>query len=722
MKLKGESENINNSEKNTGDVSTASYVSTGTQCTSSEQNQAVSSVSLCTGEYCCVRVTVTKKSQYHIVDKYDYEVVRYGTGDCGASDPTKKSTKPSNVDANSESEICVYNSATGMKIIYRKVLKQNYYFQQSSCDSGVVKVSTLPSPPSTNPVCLVQGETVYYNRYRRVEPINSIDGKVSISLAGTSAPYGNFTESYAAKSASNTGIPANWSINNSANSTLSDCDNTATCQVEYTGKNTCSDTVNRTLTASDGTNEKTLDITIHYFNEWFGPTSVQLNQPINRSRDAEKYLTDCDAYENCIDNGNGTYTCDRYWRCCGSSPTPPPSEETKCYRNQEGTEYEWTNNPKNGWVVVTDITDGESCIAPETKCYRNPEGTQYEWTNNPQTGWTEVTGVNEEDKCKPTYSLIIKKIDEGGNKLAGAVIGIYKDNEEIRRVTTTTSDIKIENLAEGTYKIKEISSPNNYVLDSNEYTVKVNNDGTIVPSEVTLVNNLMTEVRIHKLNADTSTYIDGVEFVIKDSNGNVVKKFTTGTESYNIRLPYGKYTIEEVSTPVSYIKNDETYEFTLDSTTSKVLDIKIYNKPYYTVKLIKQNASGERLAGAVFELLDSNNNVIREITSTDDYVLIDKLPKGEYHLREIKAPEGYALSKEVIPFSVQYTENVIEIVFFNEVLVPPTAKYVNYYILSAALLVLGLGFIAFYIKLGKKILVEPELIKKPGMRFRRRGR
>ena len=317
--------------------------------------------------------------------------------------------------------------------------------------------------------------------------------------------------------------------------------------------------------------------------------------------------------------------------------------------------------------------------------------------------------------------LKIIKVDENNNNLSNAIVGIYKDDVEIMRITTEDENNIIERLEPGSYYVKEIKAPDNYALDSNIYPFEVAENGLISQNEITLTNYLMPEVRIHKLNLDTDTYIEDVEFIVKDDNGNIIETFKTTSESYNIRLPYGKYSIEEINTPISYIKNDEKYEFTLDSTSDKELDIKIYNKPYYTVKVIKQSYDGNKLAGAVFELINSNNEVIREITSTNDFVLIDKLPKGEYYLREIKAPEGYIKSDELIKFNVDYSENILEIVLFNEAIVPFTSKSINYYIISLVLLTFGILFVVYYIKTNKKEFVEPVLVKKIKMIRRKKS-
>ena len=309
-------------------------------------------------------------------------------------------------------------------------------------------------------------------------------------------------------------------------------------------------------------------------------------------------------------------------------------------------------------------------------------------------------------------SIIIRVIDEEGNNISDAIVGIYKDNEEIKRIITTETDTKIEKLDPGQYLVKEILPPEKYVIDDNEYSFEVKEDGTIDKELITITNYLMPEVRIHNLNRETNTYIEGAIFAIKDEENNVIKTFTTTNSSYNIYLPYGNYILEEIETPISYIKNNEKILFTLDATTDKQYDIKVYNEPYYMVKLIKYSYDGIPLEGAVFELFDSENNKIREITSTNDYVLIDQLPKGTYSLKEIKAPEGYALSDSIVNFDIDYTKDITEIFVYDAAIVPMTSKFSNYYVLITIFFTLGFALI-YFVKMNKRIpFEEPVLIKK----------
>ncbi|WP_446904977.1 SpaA isopeptide-forming pilin-related protein [Enterococcus faecium] len=66
------------------------------------------------------------------------------------------------------------------------------------------------------------------------------------------------------------------------------------------------------------------------------------------------------------------------------------------------------------------------------------------------------------------------------------------------------------------------------------------------------------------------------------------------------------------------------------------------------IKVIKTDENGQRLAGAKFEILSSDSQVIQEgITAENGEFLSEPLPVGSYQVRETEAPEGYLLDATV---------------------------------------------------------------------------
>ncbi|MEG0366955.1 MAG: SpaA isopeptide-forming pilin-related protein, partial [Coprobacillus sp.] len=155
-------------------------------------------------------------------------------------------------------------------------------------------------------------------------------------------------------------------------------------------------------------------------------------------------------------------------------------------------------------------------------------------------------------------------------------------------------------------------------------------------------------------------------------------------------LPAGNYYIKEIAAPLGYILSDEKHHFTLDKNYNKdheVVDLgnvyNLKNDASITVQKVDENTS-VALENAAFELYKAPdgtswsqgnhddwqlitasqfNNANQYITSQkmdgnalltneDGEISISSLPKGNYYLKEVKAPNGYVLNKKHYHFTI----------------------------------------------------------------------
>ncbi len=130
-------------------------------------------------------------------------------------------------------------------------------------------------------------------------------------------------------------------------------------------------------------------------------------------------------------------------------------------------------------------------------------------------------------------------------------------------------------------------------------------------------------------------------------------------------LPLGTYSVRETTAPTGYAVSDTEITATVDYNTTKtgvVVTITsdfdtIVNDPmpYGSIELYKTDGS-DSLAGAVFELYNSNGDAVGTATSDSaGRVRFTRVPTGTYSIREISAPSGYFPSSIVA--SAQITEN-----------------------------------------------------------------
>ena len=214
---------------------------------------------------------------------------------------------------------------------------------------------------------------------------------------------------------------------------------------------------------------------------------------------------------------------------------------------------------------------------------------------------------------------------------------------------------------------------------------------------------VLTKVKISKQDITNKEELPGATLVIKDSSGNVVETWVSGTTPHYIEgLKEGNYTLTETIAPNGYILSSETIEFTLKAD-GKVSLVTMYNEREATkVKISKQDiTSKEEVAGATLVIKDSSGNVVETWVSGTTPHYIEGLKEGSYTLTETIAPDGYILSSETITFEVKDDGSVTSVVMYNEKMteVPITDLNINGTTIAVAsvLMILGTGLV-FYAK------------------------
>lgn len=305
-----------------------------------------------------------------------------------------------------------------------------------------------------------------------------------------------------------------------------------------------------------------------------------------------------------------------------------------------------------------------------------------------QTSTVNFSNILKKFRVKVVKSDIEKGHAQGDAKLSGAKYGIFKGEQLIDTYTTdSNASFTTDYYACDTdWTIREIESSEGYLVNDEvykvgaepkQYTVELNNINLDVIEQVK-----KGKIAIIKHTDDGSTQIEtpekGAEFQIYlKSAGSFVKadkdeKDTIvcdedGFASTKL-LPYGVYTVhqtkgwdgrEKIKDFDVYINSDgQTYKFLINNANFESY-IKI-------VKLDKETGKQIAYEGAGFEIYDSNGHRVNmqftypEVTTihtfytnSEGYLITpEKLPYGDYTLKEVQAPYGYVLDKTPIPFTV----------------------------------------------------------------------
>ena len=302
------------------------------------------------------------------------------------------------------------------------------------------------------------------------------------------------------------------------------------------------------------------------------------------------------------------------------------------------------------------------------------------------------TAIPEEDKG----NISILKTD-GTNPLAGAVLRLETTNGTlIEEWTSTTTAHVINDLAVGTYIVKEVSAPSGYMVAENQ-TVQITKDNT---TTVTFVNQL-TSVKIIK--TDGTNPLAGAKFQILNSSNAVVKEWTTdntGTVVFT-GLPVGTYTIKEVEAPEGFVLIETGRQFTITNN-APTPDITIVNSSTKVIISKIDSSTNRTLAGATLEIRDSSGNQVASWVSNGNDHEILSLPYGTYTLRETAAPSGYALNEEEISFTLDATNQSTSLIMTNDPIieVPKTALNMSKTIINLGLflIMIGGGIVYYYVK------------------------
>ena len=221
--------------------------------------------------------------------------------------------------------------------------------------------------------------------------------------------------------------------------------------------------------------------------------------------------------------------------------------------------------------AITDLSSNISVTAKENDAYETSTAYEYEPVNGTMQNVTRLEKIASEAHSELTLTIStskvsITKIDTNTKQsLAGAkFVLLDSTGKEITSWTSTTNAHIIRNLSNGTYTLKEIAPPVGYLLNTEETSFTISD--TKKEINITFENApKKVVVNITKVDQATNAPLAGATIVVKDSLGNIIKRFTTTTSSYTLTdLADGVYTVEEESAPSGYIRNTEIVTFKVD--------------------------------------------------------------------------------------------------------------------------------------------------------------
>jgi len=369
--------------------------------------------------------------------------------------------------------------------------------------------------------------------------------------------------------------------------------------------------------------------------------------------------------------------------------------------------------PVGTTLNVCEVTSPEGYLT-NSSC--NTVELKYSGDNIPSTFYTTVKdqvikGRIEIAKTidKEKYGLFQSNVQKPGEGFKFDII--LKSTGKVVSTLTTDEDGRAisEYLPYGTYIVKEHATkgydtldPFEVKIDQNEKTYFYNIYNDTIKAELT----------IYKTDSETGKRIPaaGVEFKIKDADGNYVtqevtypKKYTTDVfktdEDGSVHLPfplkYGEYKLVEIKAPHGYVLKDTEIPINVDGSIAEIFmnfDNKTQKGQVYVEK------TGEMLSGAKESETDYGtlytpeykekylSGVTYEITAREDIVtpegtvwfhkgdVVDTfttgdgvttsalLQLGKYSIKETATQTGFVLDGNTYDFDIEYAGQMIDVV------------------------------------------------------------
>ena len=343
----------------------------------------------------------------------------------------------------------------------------------------------------------------------------------------------------------------------------------------------------------------------------------------------------------------------------------------------------------NGEIDISDLVPGTYTITEEKIDRYVPNQSQTITVSSGKTSSISFYNILKKFRVTVTKQDYEKGHAQGDAKLGGAVYGLYKGDELVAQYTTDSNgSFTTDYYVCGTdWTIKEISPSEGYLLndtvyrvgaDPRDYNIEYNTapDMTVmeqvIKGKISIIkhtDNGDTKIETPEKGAEFQVYLKSVGSFVnadKDERDTIVCD-EDGFASTKL-LPYGVYTVHQTKGwagrelitdfDVFINKDGKTYKFLINN--------KNFESYLKVVKLDKETGKQIVYEGAAFEIYDSDNHRVTmqytypQVTSIHTFytnkegylITPEKLPYGDYTLKEVQAPYGYVLDDTPIPFVI----------------------------------------------------------------------
>ena len=246
---------------------------------------------------------------------------------------------------------------------------------------------------------------------------------------------------------------------------------------------------------------------------------------------------------------------------------------------------------------------------------------------------------------KDKQVFVSKKSVTGEDELPGAKLTVTDagTNKVVDKWTSGKDEHAVENLVVGKeYVLTEVTAPKGYAIATSiKFTV-------LDDFKVQKVEMLDKQVFVHKTDVTGEAELPNAKLeVINKATKEVVDSWTSGKEEHAIEnLVVGEtYILRETTAPKGYAVATEIEFTVLDD--FKIQKVTMVDKQVF---VHKTDVTGEaEIAGAELTVIDkeTNKSVDSWTSGTEEHAIENLVVGKTYILREVTAPEGYAVATDI---------------------------------------------------------------------------
>ena len=346
---------------------------------------------------------------------------------------------------------------------------------------------------------------------------------------------------------------------------------------------------------------------------------------------------------------------------------------------------------EKGEIRVTGLKPGKSVIVTET---RAPAGFIID-SQSQTVQIKEGRVVSLTFRNQPKGAIVVKKVDSAtGKPLSGAefrittsagcevglngVIGSSTLTQNGIFTTDVSGEIRISNLAPGTYVLTELKAPDGYVMDAVSTNVVIGNGGDT--QIVTVKNSKAGTFIVDKRDSRTGKPLEGVQFrittasgeFVPDENGRISSNgiyFTDADGRITVNGVVGTLVVTEMVALPGYTMDNRPQTVVVDPNDTQTL---YFTNTPSTTLVIEKYIEGTMtpLKGVTFLVTDSSGAVVGKsngeyITDENGRIVIEDLTPGTtITAKEVKVPDDFVL--DTTPKSILIKKGEVQTLrFYN---------------------------------------------------------